>query len=107
MSDDLLRCGVFDFERLAALGLDPFAADQHAVLFGQERLRGFAELRFGDSDVHEVLPDGHWKSLYLIEYTAAALPSSVPQEESKVGFTPATNRRRQSRPPQRRRSRPE
>jgi hypothetical protein len=40
------------------MGLDPFAVDQHVMLLGQKRLRIFAKLRFGDGDVHDILPDG-------------------------------------------------
>jgi phosphatidylserine/phosphatidylglycerophosphate/cardiolipin synthase-like enzyme len=56
VGDDLLRRRVFDLEGLAALGLDPFAVDQHVMLLGQKRLRVFAKLRFGNGDVHDVLP---------------------------------------------------
>jgi hypothetical protein len=28
------------------------------MLLGQKRLRVFAKLRFGDGDIHDILPDG-------------------------------------------------
>src|SRR5580693_1825564 len=58
VGDDFLRRRIFDLEGLAALRLDPFAVDQHVMLLGQKRLRIFAKLRFGDGDVHDILPDG-------------------------------------------------
>ena len=58
MGDDFLRRRILDLEGLAALRLDPFAVDQHVMLPGQKRLRVFAKLRFGDGDVHDILPDG-------------------------------------------------
>jgi hypothetical protein len=39
-----------------ALSLHPFAVDQHVMLLGQKRFRVLAKLRFGDGDVHDVLP---------------------------------------------------
>jgi hypothetical protein len=56
VGDDLLCRRVLDLEGLAALGLDPFAVNQHVMLLGEKRLRVLAELRFGNGDVHEVLP---------------------------------------------------
>ena len=56
VGDDFLRRRILDLEGLAALGLDPFAVDQHVMLLGQKRLRIFAKFRFGDGDVHDVLP---------------------------------------------------
>jgi hypothetical protein len=34
------------------------SVDQHVMLLGQKRLRVFAKLRFGDGDIHDILPDG-------------------------------------------------
>src|ERR1700735_2839610 len=43
---------------LPLLAATHFAVDQHVMLLGQKRLRVFAKLRFGDGDIHDILPDG-------------------------------------------------
>ena len=56
MGDDFLGGGILDRERLAAAGVDPFAVDQHLMLFRQERRRGGTERWFAYGNGHFYLP---------------------------------------------------
>ena len=78
VGDDLLRRRIFDLEGLAALGLDPFAVDQHVMLLGQKRLRvlpsfGLAMAMFIASSLIELVGFELMGSLYPDEYTARGL----------------------------------
>jgi hypothetical protein len=56
VGDDFLRRRILDLEGLAALGLDPFAVNEHVLFLGQKRLRIFAKFGFGNGDVDCILP---------------------------------------------------